>query len=78
MIYATPKPEEMEAVLKQLEILGGDIALLADEIDDWVDMQSPPLHTLQYGRWTRWLEQSSGHISELAEVTSKRKQLTRG
>jgi helix-turn-helix protein len=78
MIYATPKPEEMEAVLKQLEMLGGDIELLADEIDDWVDMQSPPLHTLQYGRWTRWLEQSTGHIAELATAASRRKQVTRG
>jgi hypothetical protein len=76
MIYATPKPEEIEAVLRQLKQLGGDIELLADEIDDWKDMQSPPLNTLRYGRWTRWLEQSPkliAHAVEYQKLTEQRK-----
>jgi hypothetical protein len=75
MFLATPKPEEIEAVLKQVEQLGGDIGTLVDEIDEWKDMQSPPLNTLQYGRWTRWLEQSPGLIASAIQSLQLLKQL---
>jgi hypothetical protein len=70
MLFATPLPGEGEAVLRQLEMLGGDVEELVDEIDSWADAQSPPLNMLRLGRWTRWLEQYSGRIASLA---SKRK-----
>jgi hypothetical protein len=61
MLYAIPKAGEYDAVLKQLEMLGGDVGNLVGAIDDWAAAQSPPLDTLHYGRWTRWLEQSVDH-----------------
>jgi hypothetical protein len=54
MRHASPTEEERDKVLAQLDEIGADN--LCDAIDDWVDMQSPPIHTLQYGRWKRWLE----------------------
>ena len=59
MLFATPKPEEIETVLTRLELLDGDIEELVDDINEWAEVQSPPLNTLMYGRWTRWLEQTA-------------------
>ena len=68
MLYASPKPGEHEKVLGQLAALGGDVEDFCDEINEWAAAQSPPLNTLHYGRWTRWLEQSSERIAQYAEL----------
>jgi hypothetical protein len=54
MRHAAPTEEERNKVLAQLDEIGADN--LVNAVDDWVDMQSPPIHTLHYGRWKRWLE----------------------
>lgn len=66
MRYAQPTDEERTKVLAQLDEMVLDkycikqgttkAELLGLAIYDWVEMQSPPLHTLAYGRWKRWLE----------------------
>ncbi|HLX83787.1 MAG TPA: DUF1376 domain-containing protein [Terriglobales bacterium] len=66
MRHAQPTDEERRAVLAQLEATVVPEYLrqrgttkaeyLGQSISDWEETQSPPLHTLQYGRWKRWLE----------------------
>ena len=66
MKYAEPTKEERTKVLAQLDaIVLGDYALkhgntraeyLGSAICDWAELQSPPLSTLQFHRWQRWLD----------------------
>jgi len=66
MKHATPTDEQRTAVLAQLDaIVVEGYALrsgmtkaefLGSAISDWEQTQSPPLRTLDYGRWKRWLE----------------------
>jgi hypothetical protein len=66
MRYATPKPEEIDAILAQLDRVR-NVELFADEISEWEESQSPPLISLLYGRWTRWLEQSESLVESLVD-----------
>jgi|SRR5579863_348535 hypothetical protein len=75
MLYASPKPGEHERVLAQLAALDGKVEDLCDEINEWADAQSPPLSTLHFGRWTRWLEQGQPRIDYLVEDAARRKRL---
>jgi hypothetical protein len=66
MKHAQPTDEERRKVLAQLDaIVLDDYAVkhgatkaeyLGMAISDWEETQSPPLSTLMYGRWKRWLE----------------------
>ena len=66
MKYAEPTKEERRRILAQLDaIVLDDYAIkhgstkaefLGMAISDWAQQQSPPIGTLQYGRWKRWLE----------------------
>jgi hypothetical protein len=66
MKHAHPTDAERTAVLAQLDaIVVEGYALrsgmtkaefLGMAISDWEETQSPPLRTLSYGRWKRWLE----------------------
>jgi len=66
MKHAQPTDEERSKVLAQLDaIVLSAYALksgttkaeyLGMAICDWEETQSPPLRTLAYGRWKRWLE----------------------
>jgi hypothetical protein len=72
MLYATPKPGEYEQVLAQLAALDGNVENLCDEICEWAEAQSPPLSTLNFGRWTRWLEQGAPRIEYLVADNKRR------
>jgi hypothetical protein len=79
MRCAHPTPDEMNALLGQLAEIG-DGETLADAIDNWVDMQSPPISTLRYGRWKRWLETGVKDFEEAknyAETFLKKEPVTR-
>jgi hypothetical protein len=54
MRCAEPTGEERKKVLAQLDEIGAEALGLA--ISGWAEQQSPPLRTLEYGRWKRWLE----------------------
>lgn len=66
MKYAQPTEEERHKVLAQLDAIVLDAydikhghtkaEILGSAIADWEELQSPPLRTLAYGRWKRWLE----------------------
>jgi hypothetical protein len=66
MKHAQPTDEQRTAVLAQLDAIVLDATslkygytkaeYLGAAISDWAEMQSPPLSTLMYGRWKRWLE----------------------
>lgn len=58
MLFAEPNVGEHETVLARLEKYDDDFQDFIDDINDWAEAQSPPLATLYYGRWTRWLEQT--------------------
>jgi hypothetical protein len=65
MRCAMPKEDEFQWIVKQLDALGEEE--LASIIYDWEEMQSPPLRTLQNGRWTRWLETGRAMVAEKME-----------
>jgi hypothetical protein len=64
--YAEPKAEERAKILAQLDavVIEGralkngttKAEWLGNSISDWEEQQSPPLGTLNFGRWKRWLE----------------------
>jgi hypothetical protein len=66
MKHAMPTEEERRAVLAQLNAIvltemnitngATKSEYLGQAISDWEEMQSPPISTLSYGRWKRWLE----------------------
>ena len=66
MRYAEPTAAERHAVLLQLAQLG-DAELFAETINDWAQEQSPPIETLNYGRWSRWLENGAVAFQECKE-----------
>lgn len=72
--YAQPTTDERKAVLAQLDEIG-DIECMVMAIGEWEQQQSPPLSTLQYGRWKRWLETGAALFAEWKEEA--RKGLTR-
>jgi hypothetical protein len=65
MRCATPKEDEFAQIVEQLEALGDEE--LASIIYDWEEQQSPPIATLKWGRWTRWLETGKGMVAEKME-----------
>ncbi|MGA7294737.1 MAG: hypothetical protein WBW53_06105 [Terriglobales bacterium] len=66
MRYAEPTEDERHAVLAQLDAIVIDdyarnhgytkASFLGEAISQWEEQQSPPIRTLMYGRWKRWLE----------------------
>lgn len=75
MRCAAPTAEEKQKVLTQLEEVGPEN--LAVVIDDWKEYQSPPLYTLNYGRWKRWLE-TGGAFFEEAKGYADNERVTHG
>jgi hypothetical protein len=65
MRCAMPKEDEFAQIVEQLEALGDEE--LASIIYDWEEQQSPPIATLKWGRWTRWLETGKGMVAEKME-----------
>ena len=62
MLAAMPKTDEIPLLLTQIK-RAGKIAFI-QAVEDWVEIQSPPIGSLHYGRWTRWLETGNGFLEE--------------
>jgi hypothetical protein len=68
--YAEPMPETRTKVLVQLDEIG-NTEFMGMALGEWEQLQSPPLSTLAYGRWERWIETGSAVFAEWKEDTRK-------
>jgi hypothetical protein len=57
-------------VLVQLDEIG-NTEFMGMALGEWEQLQSPPLSTLAYGRWERWIETGSAVFAEWKEDTRK-------
>jgi hypothetical protein len=62
MKHAFPTDEERDQILAQLDEIG--VENLGMAIGEWVEMQSPPIYTLKYHRWQRWLQTGADKFEE--------------
>jgi hypothetical protein len=63
--YAEPAPGEHQKILAQAATLSREYFVMA--LEQFIEMQSPPLSTLDYGRWTRWLRDGGDILTEWQE-----------